>query len=266
VSSWASVGISFNNQSFSLNTVPNPTNLTSDPDGNGLVSFEVAKDTLKQATLDDLYVDVKDGSAWNLALNDVTISGSGAGFIPVDLTLSTTGSITGLTFDQTGGPTGSLTSYTFPTATYSVNPSGTASAGYAVGITGELDIAGVATIDLGSLFNFSDTVNQAATLAASMTLGEVNEAYPKDVTVHISSGLPTITLPFTTSGSISQTVNVSSSAYYKINASYNFNGSVSVGGSIDLYDTIADAVPEPATIAVLGLGGALLGMARRRRK
>jgi hypothetical protein len=274
VSSWASLTISFSNQTVGVGTDPDTINLSSNPTGNGLTTFEVVTDTLKQGTLDDSLIDLKDGATWNLALDDITLSGEVNTLgIPVDLTLETSGSITSLVFDQTSGPTGTLLSYTFPSASYLTAPSGNISAGYNVNIQGEIDVGGLFTIDLGTLLNLSDTLNEALPLPLvnTMTLTELpagDGVYPKDVEIHINTGLPTLSLPFSTTASISEnTYGGNKNPYYKINATVDADAAVTLdGASMDLYDTIVGAIPEPATVAVLGLGGALFGLARRRRK
>jgi len=226
-------------------------------------------DTLQQGTLDDLDVDIDGGAAWGLALDDIVLTGDVVGLgIPVTVTLETTGSIIDMAFGMTGASTGSYASGSFPSITYNINPSGNASASFSATVAGEIDIGGFLTVDLGTLATVSGSDSEAVSAPGTMVLTELaSVGYPKDVAVELHAATGAIDVPISTSGSEAlDTYGGNKNPYYKVNFNYNLAGQLGVGSaSIDLYDTIVDAVPEPTTIAVLGLGGVLLAMARRRR-
>lgn len=268
VSSWASVTISFNNQTVGLGLDPDTINATRDPDGSGLVSFETVVDTLKQGTLDDVVVDLDGGVAVGLALDNIVLSGEISGLgIPVTVTLSTSGALNDLDFDMTSGPTGSYASGAFPSITYNVSPSGTVTANWGATITGVLDISGILTIDLGTLGTLGGTESIGGVGAAgTMTLTELAGPYAKDVAVALHSDVDAVGLTLGTSGSTSvNTYAGNKNPYYTVNFNYSMTGSMSVDASVDLYDTIIDAIPDPATLSIFGLGSGLFVLARRRR-
>ena len=82
-------------------------------------------------TLDGLNVDIKNGAAWDLALDRIELTES-AGLSK--LYLDTTGSVDSYQFDMTGAPTGTYLSGTQSSATYEVSPSGNLSASYSADI------------------------------------------------------------------------------------------------------------------------------------
>ncbi len=268
---WTEVTISFDNQNVGLGTNPDTINVSKDPTGTGQVSFERLFQTLDDRSQDDLVVDLLGGSPQNLALDRITLEGTAIGFVDVEVHLDAYGSITQLGFDQTGGATIGGDGQ-FPVASSVVIATGDATAGYTVGVDGELEIPGLLTVDLGTLVDLSGTESLTGLpLPGTLTLEEIGTegVYPKDVTYHLGGGLDeAIDVPFTTSGSESiNTYAGNHDAYYKVNFNYNFDGNLSIDNiSFDLYDTINGIIPEPTTVAVLGLGGALLSLSRRRRK
>mgnify|MGYP000440653724 CR=1 FL=1 len=262
---WRGVTISFNNATVGLSASPSPTYFTSDPDGNGKVSFETVTDTLKQGTLDDLYVNIKDGAGWNFALANLVLTGDIGGGRQVTVTLSTSGSVTSYTFDMTGASTGSYASGSFPSITYNISPYGTASAAYSATTTGTLWIQDFGSVALPNLTP-SGSVTTGVTATGTMTLTELAGPYPKDVAVAIHADSPQISMGLSTSGSYYfNNYSGGTNPYYIINLNYSMSGNVNLNGThYDLYDTLVDVIPEPMTLAVFGLGGAMFLLVRRR--
>ena len=274
-STWASVTISFNNQTVGIGTNPDTINVSKDPTGTGQVSFERLFTTLDNGSLGALDVDLLGGSPQNLALDRVTLTGDAAGLIDVEVRLDATGQITQLDFLKTGGittgPNGQFYVPPIGQATYNGLWIGNATAGYNIAVDGELEVMGLFTIDLGELVSLSGSETlPGIPLPGQMTLTELGTegVWPKDVAVHIATGLDqAIDVPFTTAGSEAiNTYGGSKNPYYKVNFNYDFDGLLTVDNvGVDLYDTIQDIVPEPMTLAVFGLGGALLALTRRRK-
>ncbi len=281
VSTWASVSISFNNQTVGIGTNPDTINVNKDPDGSATVGFERLFTTLDDASLSNLSVDGLGGSAQGVALDQVTLNGEVIGLVPVELRLDASGSINTLDLSIPSpvliGPDGQFNVAPIGQATYTALGSGNVSASLSASVTGEMEVLGLFTIGLGTLVNFNESLNEAIPYLSTVTLTELgvqdSGIYPKDVAVHLSTDLAdlaggdAIEIPFTTSGSENiNTYDGSKNDYYKVNFNYAFDGNVAISNaSIDLYDTIVGAIPEPATVAVFGIGGALLSLARRRR-
>jgi len=274
-STWAQVTISFNNQTVGIGTNPDTINVAKDPTGTGQVSFERLFTTLDNGNLDALDVDLLGGSPQNLALDQVKLTGDVSGLVDVEVRLDATGQITQLDFLKTGGiTTGANGQFYVPPvaqATYNGLWVGNATAGYSLAVDGELEVMGLFTIDLGELVSLSGTESLTGIpLPGQMTLTELGTegVWPKDVAVHLSAGIDeAIDVPFTTAGSESiSTYGGNKNPYYKVNFNYDFDGQLTVDNvGVDLYDTIQDIVPEPMTLAVFGLGGALFALTRRRK-
>jgi hypothetical protein len=274
VSSWASVTISFTNQTVGIGTNPDTININKDPTGTGLVSFEDAWGgygtimPLDSGSLDDLDVALLGGSPQGLALDRITLTGDVGGLVDVEVRLDASGSITQLDYDMTSGltigPDGQYVTPPAGQASYTVIPVGDVDAAYSASIDGELEVMGLFTIDLGTIASFTGLESLTGLpLPGTMTLTETDG----DVDVHIHSGFESsLEVPFTTAGAESvNTYAGNKNPYYKVNFNYDFAGDLVVGSvAVDLYDTLVDAVPEPVTIAVFGLGGVLLGLCRRR--
>ncbi len=284
---WQGVNISFANQTLGL-SMTNPGTRASDPDGNGSVTFDMDDlhpgDTLSRlqaGKLNDLNVDIKDGASWTFGLSDLAISGTFNSQTVWFSLYSGSGSINSLAFDMTGSPTGTMTSYTkvpplsnpgdpnsgMVQAWYSIAPSGNLSASYSSTYHGKVNLPGIGDAYLGS-FAPSGSANTGMTLSnGTMKLLELAGPYARDVAVDIHADAGSVSMGFSSSGSWGyNNYSGGTNPYYVISLGYNVGGNVTTGTThMDLYDTIIDVIPEPTTIAVLGLGGVLFSMARKRR-
>ena len=268
-SSWASVTISFNNQTVGLGTNPDTINVAKDPTGTGQVSFERLFTTFDGRTLDTLDIDLLGGTSQGLALDQVKLTGDAGGLVDVELRLDTTGSVTNLDFTattlQTFGTNGQ-----HPISVSTVLGVGDADATISAAIDAEIEIMGLFTIDLGNVLSINESITEQIPYLATMTLTELGTTgvYPKDVSLHLATSFDeAINVPFTTAGANAvNTYGGNKNPYYKMNVSYDFDGQLTVDNvGINLYDTITGIIPEPMTLAVFGLGGGLLALARRRR-
>ncbi|MBN1342705.1 MAG: PEP-CTERM sorting domain-containing protein [Phycisphaerae bacterium] len=282
VSNWASVTVSFNNNTFPVGTNPDTINIAKDPTGTGSVSFERLFTTLDGGLLNDVDTNLLGGSTQSLALDRVTLTGDVSGLVDVQLRLDGYGSITQLTYNANSvatfpQPAGVYYNAPVGSAEYFFIASGDAMAAYTAAVDAELEVMGLFTVDLGQVLNFSGSQTLPnVPLPGNMTLTELGTegAYPKDVAVHLAADLDlvglggAIEIPFTTSGSESVNTYASNkNPYYKINVNYTFDGNIIIDDvSIDLYDTIDNIIPEPVTLAVFGLGGALYTLSRRRNR
>jgi hypothetical protein len=276
VSTWASVTISIGTQTVGLGTNPDTININKDPSGTGQVSFERLFTTLDNAGLDALNVDLTGGSPQSLALDRIEVDGEVIGLIPVTIGLDASGSLGPLNYDMSYATTlgGNGQFYVSPLkqASYYVIPVGNASAGYSASIDADIDVGGLFTIDLGEIASLSGTESLGdVPLIVNMVLKELGPddgVYPKDVSFDMSIAFDeSISVPFTTAGTESiSTYAGNKNEYYKINFNYDFDGNLDVSNiSLALHDTIENIIPEPMTVAVLGIGGALLSLSRRRK-
>jgi hypothetical protein len=277
---WQSGAISFNNQSPGFSGNPS---LGSNPTGNNTIAMDPtdaptidAFTRLEHGSLNGLAVDIKDGAGYSLGNYDgASITGTGGGHT-VTLTLNATAlSMSALSFNMTGGPTGVLTNYSsnppamqMVQATYAIAPYGTLAATLgATALTGAMyfDGSGVG-INLamgGGSASVGETLSNGV-----MVLTELAGPYPRSVAANIrGDALTPVTVAFGTSGSYYyNNYSGGTNPYYIVNLAYSQSGNVSATAHLDLYDTIANIIPEPVTLAVLGLGGALLTLARRRSR
>jgi hypothetical protein len=277
---WQSGPISFNNQSPGFSGAPqlgsNPTGsktIAMDPtDGPDIDAFT----RLEHASLNALSANIKDGAAYNLGNYDgVTLTGTGGGHT-VTLTLNATPlSMSALSFNMTGGPTGVLTNYSsnppagqMVQATYSIAPYGTLAATLGTtALTGTMYFDGSPVGINLAMGGGSASVGETM-INGVMVLTELAGPYPRSVADNIRGDLATpVSVAFGTSGSYYyNNYSGGTNPYYIVSLSYSQSGTVSATAHLDIYDTILNIIPEPVTLAVLGLGGALLTLSRRRSR
>jgi hypothetical protein len=232
---------------------------------------------LEHGSLNALSANIKDGAAYNLGNYDgASITGTGGGHTVV-LTLNATPlSVSALSFNMTGGPTGVLTNYTtvapFPPglvqATYSVAPYGTLAMTLgSTALTGTMTFDGSPVGINLAMGGGSNSVGETMTNGV-MVLTELAGPYPRSVADNIRGDLATpVTVSFGTSGSYNyNNYSGGTNPYYIVSLNYSQSGNVSATSHLDIYDTILNIIPEPMTLAVLGLGGVLLTLARRRSR
>jgi hypothetical protein len=101
-----------------------------------------------------------------------------------------------------------------------------------------------------------------------MVLTELAGPYPRGVAVNIRADAASpVTVSFGTSGSYYyNNYSGGTNPYYIVTLNYSQSGSVSTTAHMDLYATIHDFLPEPVTLAVLGVGGPLLTLARKPKR
>jgi hypothetical protein len=271
VSTWASVSISMNNQTVGIGTNPDTIAIDKDPMGNATVAFE--RLTLSNGQLVDLNVtDLFGGSPQGVALDQVALDGEVIGLVPVQVRLDVTGSASNFSFDMTAPAWTLPQGGAHPSLDYLWIGSGNANIDYNLAVDGELEVAGIFTVDLGTLTNLSGSTGYTGIpLIGSMNLTELAGPYPKDVAVHISSNFndwTPITVPFTTAGAYDyNNYSGEGGTYYKVHFDYDFTGSLTVDNvTLDIYSTLNDIVPEPISLAVFGIGAGLLTVIRRRQK
>jgi len=291
---WGSVTISFNNQTVPIGLNPDTTNIDKDPMGNGKSRLEAGWNNpwppLGGGRLGDLNItDFMGGSPQGLALDRVTLDGTVNtvfGDIPVELRLDGSGSVSNMSFNMLTNPAATwYVSGSYPNPTkYSWIGAGVVGTDYGIALTGELEVWGLFTVNLGTLASMSGHLdygdpNDQGTwlpLIGDMTYTdlELGGPYPHDVQVWIDvlpdpNALFPLTIPFTTTGSYTyNSYTGPGSSYYVMSFNYNFAGSLTIDDvNLDLYATITNIlVPEPLTVAVFGVGAGLLSLARRRSR
>jgi len=254
---WYPINVNFSNYSIVLSANPEPTEWASDPTGTGQVGFERGDPPLGSGTVNALNVDIKDGAAWNLAMNRITLTDPGNDFQKFYLDM--TGAINSFRFDMTGPPSGTYNSGEPPTVTYDISPSGTLTTSYSVSMSGNLSV-GITVggnwyafnIPLGSLFTTSATVPLPKTANGTMTLTESSGRYPHDVGVDMEASIGTTSLPFGMSDVFTISKPKSGNdPYYTLTGSYTFSGLMQIRNThFEVSDTIPRAVPDPYPVTL----------------
>jgi hypothetical protein len=233
---------------------------------------------LEHGSLDALNVDIKDGAAYGLGGAGNWAIGAyradnGTQLMTLDLSAFSL-AMTGLGFNMTGGPTGTLTSYSeYPatvSGTYSVAPYGnlTASLGTA-SLTTSLWNATSGWSTLGTYGIGGGSASQAEALSGTMVATELAGPYPRDVAITIAADTTAaVSVGFGASGNWAfNNYSGGTNPYYVVNVSTGVTGTATVNSAhVDLYSTLQDVIPEPMTLVVFGLGGAMLTLARRRSR
>ncbi len=280
-------GISLNFGTINPGIGSGPTGIGSSPTGSLTVSLDPtdapqydAFTRLEHGSLNALNVDIKDGASYGLG----TFGGWELGAYRSDngQWVTTLGlsqfslALSALGFNMTGGPTGSLTSY------YSDPPSNAmVVAGYSIAPYGNLSATlGTATlttsiynggwVGLGSYGIGGGSASKAESLSGTMTMTELAGPYPRDVAIHIAADTTAgVSISFGNSGPgwSYSSYSGGTNPYFVVNVNTGVSGVATVNSAhVDLYSTLVDVIPEPMTLAVFGLGGALLTLARRRSR
>jgi len=242
VSTWASVSISMNNQTVAIGTNPDTIAINKDPMGNAQVAFD--RLSLTNGGLLDLNAtDLFGGSPQTLALDQVALDGEVIGLVPVQVRLDVAGSASNFSFDMTNPawtlPQGGV----HPSLDYMWIGQGNANIDYNLAVNGALEVAGLFTVDLGTILSTGGSVGYAGIpLLGTMNLTELAGPYPKDVAVHIASNFndwTPITVPFTTAGAYDfNNYSGEGGTYYKVHFDYDFTGSLAVDNvTLDIYST-----------------------------
>jgi len=283
-SAFQAVPLTFGNATPGFGSGPtgigsNPTgSLTASLDPTDAPSYD-ALTRLEHGSLNDLNVNIKDGASYGLGtFGGWSITGSGGGG-SVTLTLGTFGmALSALDFDMTGGATGGLTGYSsnppanqMVQATYSISPYGNLSA--SLGSTSaavSATFAGVGTVSIGSLAFGGGSNSTTEALTGSMVMTELAGPYPRDAQIHVVADTTAgVSIAFGASGPTYNYNNYSggTAPYYMVSLNYGVSGTATANSAhMDIYTTLSDVIPEPMTLVVFGLGGAMLTLARRRSR
>jgi len=279
-------GVTLNFGNASPGFATGPLGIASSPTGSLTASLDPtdapqydAFTRLEHGTLDALNVNIQDGasyglgSAGNWAIGAYRADNSQQ-LMTLDLSAFSLG-FTGLGFNMTGGPTGGVASpYTqWPSTvsgTFSVAPYGnlTASLGTA-SLTTSLWNATTGWATLGSYAIGGGSGTTAEALAGTMVATELAGPYPRDVAISLAADTTAaVSVGFGASGSWAfNNYSGGTNPYYVVNVSTGLSGTATVNSAhIDIYSTLQDVIPEPMTLVVFGLGGAMLTLARRRSR
>lgn len=285
-SAWQGVTLNFGNATPGFAT--GPTGVGSNPTGSLTAALDPtdapmwdAFTRLEHGSLNALNVDIKDGASYGLGSAGNWAIGAyradnGQQLMTLDLSAFSLG-FTSVGFNMTGGPTGTLTSYSsnppadqMVVAGYSVAPYGSLSA--TLGTTSLTTSLWNATYGWSTLGSYGIGGGSAATnesLSGSMTATELAGPYPRDVQIHVVADTTAgVSVGFGNSGSwYFNNYSGGTSPYYVVNVSTGVSGTAAVNAAhIDIYSTLQDVIPEPMTLVVFGLGGAMLTLARRRSR
>ncbi len=249
---WVPINVNFSTSDIVLNTNPDPTSWTSDPTGTGQVGFDRGNPSLGGGTVNALAVDIKNGAAWNLAMDRITLTDPSNGFYKMYLDM--TGLVNTFRFDMSGAPTGTYASGDPPTVTYDINPSGTLTAGYTTTMTGSLSLGFTfmgnwysIDVPVGTIFNVGGAFPLPVTADGTMTLSESSGIYPHSVDVDIQASIGQISMPFGMSDSLTLTrAKSGNDPYYTLTGNYSFAGLLEISNTqFAVSDTIQKAVPDP---------------------
>jgi len=267
---WMPVNVNFSGNNLTLGANPDAITWAADPTGSGQIEFERVNQPLDDGKLTDLNVNLKDGAAWNLALDRMELTDSSNGLFR--FFLDTTGSINTFSYDMTGAATGTYNSGTRPVVTYDVSPTGTLTAGYNAAMSGSLSI-GVSVfgnwiafdIPLGTIFGGGTVLNLPAGASGTMTLNELAGPFPHDVSVAIDWAIGPVSIPFSATDSfVLDKAKVGNDPYYHLTGQYDFGGLFKIGStSFSLHDTVGGIVPEPISALVMSVGSLALALRRR---
>ncbi len=231
----------------------------SNPSGNADLQFDVP--TLTGGMVEDLYVDIKGGADWSVGESYDWSETLISNVLAVDLSLSGNAAITSFDWQMAAGDP----------ANGVIDPNGTLSASVGANLAAALKL----TILPGTSFEYeidlldemydlnSPLFDLDSRLQGSLGLTDLNGS---DVGVEIHGDLPDFSpASIDESDSYDFTIDVAGNTYYKISVGYGIYGGVEVQAPhVDLYGTIEGVIPEPMTAGLLGLGGMLLGLVRRR--
>ncbi len=234
----------------------------SNPGGTANISFDAP--SLESGRLNSLDIDLKGTADWSVSMPTFEYSTTLFGVVPFSFSLDAMASIDSLTWTMMDAPNGSQVAGTSsPLVSYDIDPSGEVNGTVTGSLTPSLSIMFL-PFDLGGPYSLSQDFSLDQTLTGTMSLEDLDG---EDLGVNVDAALPDWSIPAIDEDgdvSFSTYTGIPMVPYYNVTLGYEIEAGAFVQTPhVDLNGVVADVVPEPVTVALLGIGG-LFGVTRRR--